>query len=109
MRKQKGKTTTMQEIYTKWKNNNTELAKLQWVYAVVTFGLFMIASMISLLDRQIAFMLLDIARLTAMIFAVNFVAWAVISSFVDNKQQVVESSKNSTKTTQKKKKSASKK
>ena len=72
----------MNEIINAWKKNHNELIKLQWVYAATGLVLVVLAGLVGLLDRTLAYVLLDVVRVIAVIFAANFVVWAVIGNFV---------------------------
>lgn len=72
----------MNEELTNWKKKNSDLVKLQWVYAAVGVTLLVVAGLVGLLDQPLAFALLDVVRLVFIVFAVNFVTWAIAKNFV---------------------------
>lgn len=75
------------ELFTNWKKTRSDLTKLQWVYAVLSTLLLIVAGLIGLVDREIAYRLLDVVWLGFSVFASNFVVSAVVSSLLKQDKQ----------------------
>jgi len=75
----------MKQMITDWKKNTSDLIKLQTVFAGAGILMMVVAGLVGLMDRGIAYTLLQVVQFVFIIFAANFVTWAVIQSFVVTK------------------------
>lgn len=72
----------MNEMWKNWKKSSSELVKIQGTYAFVAVASLLLAGLIGLLDTSLSDRLLQVTMVAAVVFAINFVVWSAISSFV---------------------------
>ncbi|MFZ1361197.1 MAG: hypothetical protein WAS27_04205 [Candidatus Saccharimonadales bacterium] len=65
-----------------WNATTTEREKLQHLYVVASVLLLVVAGVIGLLNQNLGQQILAVAIVSAMLFLVNAVAWALLQSFI---------------------------
>ena len=94
---------SLQELLTNWNKKHDSRAKLQHTYLVVAVALVVLAGLIGLVNMNMGQQMLAIALVSAGVFLINAVAWALLESSVINRLGKVRKSQ-PTKTATKKRK-----
>lgn len=71
---------SIKESLVKWNANSDERVKLQHVYIVLALGLLLVAGIIGLMNRELGQNILVVAIVSAGMFLVNAVTWALLQS-----------------------------
>ena len=75
----------MQSLYTflaKWNKTTDSLAKVQASYAVLAVALFLLAGIVSLMQRNLGQSILFLAIVAGLAFIANGVIWSIVRTFV---------------------------
>ena len=74
--------TQMLDSLRDWNKNTGERQKLQHVYAVAAVILLVVAGLFGLVNNTISDVLLQLTFVSAALFIINSVAWALLDSFL---------------------------
>lgn len=76
---------SLNELLQNWNKKHDSRAKLQHTYLVVAVALVVLAGLIGLVNMNMGQQLLAIALVSAAVFLINAVAWALLESSVINR------------------------
>jgi len=71
---------SLKDALVSWQNKNDGRVKLQHVYIILAVALLLIAGVIGLINRELGQTVLTLAIVSAVLFLVNAVVWALLQS-----------------------------
>ena len=74
--------TSLLESLKQWNKTHDERVKLQYAYFTLIIVLVVTAGLVSLLNVDLGRKILALGSMTAVVFLINAVAWALLQSFV---------------------------
>lgn len=78
----------LKTTFDNWKQATNERQKLQWAYAAIALVGLVVAGLIGLVDRALADNLLQVVYGAGVLLVVNFVVWAIMTTFISESTSV---------------------